>query len=98
MSRAQSDPNPVGSVGSEEVAGSDPNLVPGRSLAQSPLEAQGMKTNAALDAALTQISQVPNLITGGNHTANFRGHAQPWSSMAGSSSHLDSNPEGIHQM
>ncbi|XP_048134941.1 uncharacterized protein LOC115733421 [Rhodamnia argentea] len=95
---AQSGPNPVGSIGSEDVVGSDPNLVPSINLAQSPLEGQGMKTNATLDAALTQISQVQNLITGGNHAANFRGHAQPSSSVAGSSSHLDSKPEesGFH--
>ncbi|XP_056164918.1 uncharacterized protein LOC130137500 [Syzygium oleosum] len=53
---------PVGSVGSEEVAGSTPHLVAGGSLARSSLEAQGMRINAALDAAHMPISQVPNLL------------------------------------
>ncbi|KAI6677613.1 hypothetical protein NL676_038409 [Syzygium grande] len=52
---------PVGSVGSDEVAGPAPHLVAGGSLARSSLEAQGMRINAALDAAHMPISQVPNL-------------------------------------
>ncbi|XP_056163871.1 uncharacterized protein LOC130137132 [Syzygium oleosum] len=66
--------NPVGIVGSEDVVGSDPNLMPSGSLAWSSLE------NAALDTAHMSISQVPNLIAGDHHTANFRGPVQSSSS------------------
>lgn len=91
MSRAESSrklpANPVSFVGSEEVVGSD-LLIPSSSLARSSLE------NAALDTAHMPIS----LIAGGHHTANLRAPVQPSSSMAQSLSHLDSNPQGIHDI
>ncbi|KAI6695656.1 hypothetical protein NL676_023366 [Syzygium grande] len=95
MSRAEPEmPSaiPLGFVGSEEVAGSAPHLVPGGNLARPSLEAQGMRTNAALEAAHTPISQFPNLIAGGHQAANFRGCYRSSTSMARSLSHLDSNP------
>ncbi|KAI6695664.1 hypothetical protein NL676_023374 [Syzygium grande] len=64
---------PLGFVGSEEVAGSAPHLVPGGNLDCPSLEAQGMRMNAALEATHMPISQVLNLITGGHQAANFRG-------------------------
>ncbi|KAL3730853.1 hypothetical protein ACJRO7_027816 [Eucalyptus globulus] len=88
-------PNPVSFVGSED--GSEPNLVLGSSLAQSSSEGPEMRIDAAPDAAHMQISQVPNLIAGGDQAANFGGPVQHSSLATQSLSHLDSNREGPDQ-
>lgn len=68
---------PVGFVGSEEVVRSAPHLVPGGNLNCPSLEEQGMRINAALDAAHAPISHLSNLIDDGHRAANFRGPFQP---------------------